>query len=492
MLKHNTILHDRYRILNCIGSGGTSNVYLAEDRHIGTQWAVKEISGMDPYISESAATEIEMLKTISSPMFPRIVDAFKERNAFYIVSDYIKGITMEELIEQEPLGTETAVSMMKNVARALMILHENDPPILYLDMKPSNIMIKADGSIRLIDFGIATSGKSRHRYGTIGYAPPEQLDESAASNQDYESGPAVQSDIFAFGMTYLVARTGFRPDANINSTLQYIKNEKRLSSKEKSFLYHCINEQKQKRFASMRDVLENLNHIDKTHMSFGRKITIPILILSLVSIGCYFGKNKYVSYVNYNTSCQMLSDASIYLKNGEYTADGIKVISEYVDSGNLDNSTRSKYAYIVAKANFEIFHDYDTAEKYYRMVDVMQYPEVDYCMVLCQLQKSFVKPKEKEVLECLREYYSAVLKYPENARKYENLLTIASCYEWYTEDINKGRRLAAGVLNRGLNDLENDRNEITFEAEELEKYRTKYKKRINDIKERISISDTRR
>lgn len=491
MLEQNSVLHDRYRILSLIGSGGTSNVYLAGDEHIGTHWAVKEIYCTNSIDYEPVAREIEMLKTIEHPMVPRIVDAWRDSSYFYIVSDYVEGITLAELIAREPLNRSTAVSVMRNVAKALMVLHDNDPPILYLDMKPSNIMVKSDGSIRLIDFGIATSGKSRFRYGTVGYAPPEQLGNSCDDSGAAESETDIRSDIFAFGMTYLVARTGYRPDGNIGAAKQFIKKEKRLSSKEKSFLYQCINALKKKRFASMRDVLENLNHIERTHVTVRYKITIPILISSVLCIAVYFAIGKYRNYVNQNTMLQMLSDSSKYLKDGEYTSDGIRVLAEYVDSGNLDKKTRDKYAYIVARAYLENLHDYETAKKYYQLLDTSEYPEAAYCIELCKLQSDFYDKSEDSVEGCLARYYSDVLTYTESGRKYDNLLTIAFCYEWYLTDMQEGRRLAAGVLNKGLEELAGERTGQLMGPELTEDYRERFETRIDDLKERMRISFAR-
>ncbi len=193
MLSKGQTLRDRYRIVREIGKGGTSSVYLAEDVSIGKKWAVKFLINDDDTVW-LAQNEINMMIRLDHEMFPRIVDAWQERDGYVIVSDYIEGVTLDKVLKGKQVGKRMLAGWWIEIAQALEYLHELKPSILYLDLKLENIMLKKDGSLKLIDFGIA--GRIAERgslYGTPGYAAPEQY---------YNRGEMLdeRTDVFAFGM----------------------------------------------------------------------------------------------------------------------------------------------------------------------------------------------------------------------------------------------------------------------------------------------------
>ena len=98
MLGQGTILGNRYRIVNHIGNGGSGNVYLAMDIHIGKNWAIKQIKLQNGKEKILAANEVKMMKQLDYKMFPRIIDAWQEDEDYFIVSDYIEGVSMDWLI----------------------------------------------------------------------------------------------------------------------------------------------------------------------------------------------------------------------------------------------------------------------------------------------------------------------------------------------------------------------------------------------------------
>lgn len=97
MLGQGTILGNRYRIVNHIGNGGSGNVYLAMDIHIGKNWAIKQIKLQNGKEKILAANEVKMMKQLDYKMFPRIIDAWQEDEDYFIVSDYIEGVSMDWL-----------------------------------------------------------------------------------------------------------------------------------------------------------------------------------------------------------------------------------------------------------------------------------------------------------------------------------------------------------------------------------------------------------
>ena len=149
----NRIFEHTYRILREIGRGGMSTVYLAEHLRLGTQWAVKQVR-KNQIRRFDVALEANILKRLSHPMLPRIIDIFEDPEYIYIVEDYVAGISMEQYLARFGKVDEAlAVEWFKAVCEALIYLHSRPNPIIYRDMKPSNIIVRPDGTLKLVDFG---------------------------------------------------------------------------------------------------------------------------------------------------------------------------------------------------------------------------------------------------------------------------------------------------------------------------------------------------
>ena len=198
----------KYRIVRLIGSGGCGRVYLAENIRAKTLWAIKEI----PYDGNNTLQverEIDVLKKICHPALPRIVDVLREDKLIYIIEDYFEGSNVEEILREcECVKAATAAKWARDICDIMIFLHGQKPdPIIYRDLKPSNIILSPDGMIKLVDFGSVRHYKSDSPsdtvyIGTRGYAAPEQ----------YGSGQTTkQTDIYSFGITMLRIMTGKRP-----------------------------------------------------------------------------------------------------------------------------------------------------------------------------------------------------------------------------------------------------------------------------------------
>ena len=180
------IIEDKYEILTLIGQGGMSKVYLARDRHLNKQWAVKEIQKRardknNEIVVQSAIAEANMIKQLDYHSIVRIVDIIEYTDVIYIVEDYIEGETLSSILdEQGAQPQELVIEWGMQICEALEYLHTRKPPIIYRDMKPANVMLKPDGNIKIIDFGIAREYKEQSladtvSLGTKGYAAPEQF-----------------------------------------------------------------------------------------------------------------------------------------------------------------------------------------------------------------------------------------------------------------------------------------------------------------------------
>ena len=159
------VIDDKYEILKLIGRGGMSRVYLAMDKRLNKQWAVKEIEKRardknNEVVIQSAIAEANMIKKLDHPALPRIVDIIDNGNVIYVIMDYIEGESLNKVLDAYGAQPQEAViEWAKQLSEVLDYLHTRVPPVIYRDMKPANIMLKPDGTIRLIDFGIAREYK---------------------------------------------------------------------------------------------------------------------------------------------------------------------------------------------------------------------------------------------------------------------------------------------------------------------------------------------
>lgn len=187
----------RYQIMEKLGSGGTGQVYRVWDLLLEKEWAMKELEG-------DCDQELKALKQLSHHRFPRVVDAFKEAGKNFLVMDYVPGPTLEEILKKGPMEEKQLIVIGKQIIQALRYLHESSPVLLYLDLKPSNIILDEDGQVKLVDFGsVMVKGKSASVSGTLGFASPEQIQVRNKGKSLNE-----QSDIFSLGMVLFAIATG--------------------------------------------------------------------------------------------------------------------------------------------------------------------------------------------------------------------------------------------------------------------------------------------
>ncbi|GER82439.1 hypothetical protein KTAU_10760 [Thermogemmatispora aurantia] len=200
----------RYKIEHLVAAGGMGAVYRAIDLRFERPCAVKEM--LDDFQSEVERNqavewfkrEATLLLDLNHPCIPRVRDFFVEEGRHYLVMDFIKGRTLAKVLEEEGnvvgvngargVPEARARSWAQQICNVLSYLHRQNPPIIFRDLKPSNVMVTDRDEIKLIDFGIARTFQSQRQATiimTIGYAPPEQL----------HGMPEPRSDIYALGAT---------------------------------------------------------------------------------------------------------------------------------------------------------------------------------------------------------------------------------------------------------------------------------------------------
>jgi serine/threonine protein kinase len=208
------VLQQRYRIERLLGGGGMGMVYLAHDQRLSNRpCAIKEMVDhfIDPQqrleANEYFAREADTLAQLKHSAIPAITDRFDHQNRHYLVMEYVEGRNLEEEIAQRggPLPEGLVIDIARQLCDVLAYLHGLQPPIIYRDLKPSNVMLTGNGRVVLVDFGIARLFKAQRKgtmIGTLGFAPPEQ----------YQGIADPRSDLYSLGATLHYILTGRDPE----------------------------------------------------------------------------------------------------------------------------------------------------------------------------------------------------------------------------------------------------------------------------------------
>ena len=271
MTETGSVIDGKYEILKEIGRGGMSVVYLAMDKRLNKQWAVKEIRRKgngknDEIVVNSLLAEANMMKKLDHPALPRIVDIIDNGITIYVVMDYIEGESLDKILKEYGAQPEALViGWAMQLCDALSYLHSQNPPIIYRDMKPANVMLKPEGNIKIIDFGIAREYKEQNLadttvLGTKGYAPPEQ----------YSGQTDPRSDIFALGMTMHHLLTGIDP-RNGEPYASVRQWNPELSEGIEIIIDRCVEPAPENRYQSCTDLLYDLEHPELITRGFKRK-----------------------------------------------------------------------------------------------------------------------------------------------------------------------------------------------------------------------------
>lgn len=284
MSRLGVIIDNTYVLKEYINKGGMSVVYLAENVRVGNRWAIKEIVKTDDASNrlfiDALIREANMMKDFDYPAFPRIVDILEDDYALYLVMDYIQGRTLEEILQQEgPQPEERVIGWGIQLCDALAYLHNRPSPIIYRDMKPSNVIMKPDGSLMVIDFGVARvfhpdKAADTVALGTKGFAPPEQ----------YVAQTDERSDIYALGATLRYLLTGYSPYSCSASDYPAIYAATGLSDKMIRILDKCTALNPDERYQSDSELRRALTGEDKPKQRSHKKLWIALLIAAAVVI----------------------------------------------------------------------------------------------------------------------------------------------------------------------------------------------------------------
>ena len=224
-IPNGTLLQNRYEILNKVGTGGMSDVYLAHDKALNRQVAVKvlktEFAEDKTFVTKFRA-EAQSAANLEHPNIVSIYDVGSEGALYYIVMEYVEGITLKTYISKKGrLSYNEALSIAIQVGRGIESAHNKG--IVHRDIKPQNIIISKEGNVKVMDFGIARAASSNtisaELMGSVHYASPEQARSGYVT---------FTSDIYSLGIVMYEMMTGRVPydgDTAVSIAIQHIQSE---------------------------------------------------------------------------------------------------------------------------------------------------------------------------------------------------------------------------------------------------------------------------
>ena len=267
-LQAHTVLEGRYRVVRMVGQGGFGAVYEATDERFQARRvvAIKEMSDAQLNPTEKVQAiqdfrrEADLLVSLKHPNLPNVSDFFEEGGKAYLVMEFVEGKTLEKVQEDAnaPLGESMIMGKALQLCDVLSYLHTQPQPIIFRDMKPSNVMLTKDGQIKLIDFGIArnfksTASKDTQSLGSRGYAPLEQYGKGQSD---------ARSDIYALGATLYDLLTHSTPTDAITRRIQKMpltqprQLNPRISQATENILLKAMEEEPQQRFQTAQQMYQ--------------------------------------------------------------------------------------------------------------------------------------------------------------------------------------------------------------------------------------------
>ncbi len=436
----------RYQILKKIGQGGMSEVYLANDLQMDMMVAVKEVRtdieydkngrkiDLNAYI-QGLENECDLLKSVDHPVLPRTLSIDRGQK-IYVIMDYIDGEDMSKILKREgKLSQDQVLECALQVCDALRYLQAHNPPIIYRDLKPSNIMWKKDGGFKLIDFGTAIEFRPGQKYpnmGTRGFGAPEQLRrQNSVADQ--------RSDIYSLGATMYCLLSGKTPSVELMQEHPVREFNPTVSIGLENVIKRCVDPDPNNRYQSAAELLYALEHYDEEDASFRKKqrgklnLFIATAVLAgvmlvagagLLIASSSYDKQNYEALVQQNTieSCQDAIDLQpanpkaymALLKLYENSEDGFNKESEgYIRSKLLTTEGMTMehdedYLELCSKLGDMFFYAYDygdnpdlseklrkSTEWYEKVVDAVDNGEVeDYDGEMYRMAKNFCKMNE--------------------------------------------------------------------------------------------------
>ena len=370
MLASGSIFEDRYRIDKVIGKGGMGKVYLAYDIVDNSRWAIKEQVVTDKN-RKLLMSEAEIMSKLHHPALPALRLQKEIGDKLYLVMEYIDGRTLDSIIRKEgPAEESRVVDWFTQVCEILVYLHGLETPIVYRDLKPSNIMLEDSGRVRIIDFGIAQeyagdATKAEVAALTRGYAAPEQYSRKYLLD--------VRTDIYALGVTMHYMLTGKNPQKPPHIFEPARKLRSDASAAIEAILVKCLQPNPDDRYANASLLLKDLRHINekdrKLRLESGR---LKFMVGAGITAALLTAVLIYA--LNFNRSNKIMDTYYSYLVEAGRETELEPALEKAQEA--IDLAQDNPDAYIQYADTYIRFGKPDEAKEYIEEVIVPKFPDI--------------------------------------------------------------------------------------------------------------------
>lgn len=354
MLFSGDIVNNTYSIVEEIGSGGMGVVYLAYHLRLEKYVVMKKIKNRN-LDSSLLRNEVDILKKLHHPYLPQVYDIIEYEYDYYTVIDYIDGKDLEHFINDGYVFSESQlIKWLRQLCEVLDYLHCNNPPIIHTDIKPANIIVRENGDICLIDFGISLSADDAVKGYSKNYSSPEQyMNVMNILNGNPELNVQLdgRTDIYSLGAAYYHLMTGYIPDIEDETLPTLEEYELPYSQAFVSIISKAMEWDIKKRYKSASKMLSAVENIKKQDERYKRYILLQILSSVVSGIMIVSGVLMFV-FGNYEIA-------------GNELAEQYDVFVSYCDKGDTANAetvgrellNNAKYRSVMTdKTRSEILH----------------------------------------------------------------------------------------------------------------------------------------
>lgn len=336
MLEIGSLVDGKYKILNIIGTGGMSTVYLAMNERANKQWAIKEIrkDGVQNYevVKQGMIMETNLLKQLKHPNLPSIIDVIDNDDIFLIVMDYIEGVPLSRLLEDGKQPQEKVVDWAIQLCSVLQYLHTRETPIIYRDMKPSNVMLKPDGTVMLIDFGTARTFKRKNVedttcLGTVGYAAPEQFGGRGQTDE--------RTDIYCLGATLYHLVTGQNPSEPPYEMYPITHWDPFLSTGLESIILRCTRQSPDERFQNCEELMFALKHYKELDVEYKKQQNRKLAVFAGSVLMCLLFGGLTI-WADFQYKKAVTSNYEYYIQRAQSEVQKEEAIAQYKNAIHVD------------------------------------------------------------------------------------------------------------------------------------------------------------
>lgn len=346
----NKTLFGKYEVIKIVGQGGMGKVYLVRDIELDSFCAIKHILFKNRN-KNVLLKEAILLNKLNHPGIVKVRETYETTDSIYIVMDYVEGKSLKDILKTEgALPESLVVKIAIELADILEYLHNYEPhPIIYRDVKPSNIILKKDKSIVLVDFGIATELVYGKVYTspvalTRGYCAPEQFLKKTFDNR---------SDIYSLGITIFTLITAVNPQDKEFNIVPIRTLKKDVTAELEFIILKATDKDPNKRYQNIEELKYDLLNIELVNKKLKRLFKVHIktyIAIALVYIICIFLIMFGLNIINTSiktTSRILVTEGLTYIKEGEYK----NAQNSFLKSINLNTELLSAY-----KGLFEYYY----------------------------------------------------------------------------------------------------------------------------------------